>query len=90
MQKLPLTVRRSIELLGLIGLGFVLYSGRGVLTPIILAFFMTIMIYPLHKLLIRKKIPNGLSIGICLFTLILSFALIAWFLTTQFGTLIKD
>lgn len=90
MEKLPLTVRRSIELLGLIGLGFILYAGRGVLTPIILAFFIAIMIYPLYRWLSGKKFPTWLAIGICLFVLIAVFAGITWFITSQFSVLITD
>jgi|SRR5690606_17834887 len=90
MEKLPLTVRRAIELLGLIGLGFVLYSGRGVLTPIILAFFITIMIYPLYRLLVNKKFPVWLAIAICLLLMIAAFLGITWFITSQFSVLITD
>lgn len=87
---MPLTVRRSIELMGLFVLGLIIVAGSGVITPLLLAFFISIVFLPLHRRLMNYKIPEILSIAICILLLFLLLGLIAWFFSAQIGKLIKD
>ena len=90
MKQLPITVRRSIELMGLFFLGTLIVAGKGVLTPIIIAFFIAILVYPLYRFFHRHKLGTGLSISLCLLILIICFGGIIWFFSAQVGVLIAD
>lgn len=43
---LPLTVKRSIELLGLMAIVAVMVIGRDIIMPMLMAFFISIMLLP--------------------------------------------
>jgi predicted PurR-regulated permease PerM len=90
LQTLPLTVRRSIELLGLAVLFLFIVYAADILSPILLAFFLTILLYPLSKWLTRKNVPEMLSISIVLIVLFAAMALLVWFISAQFSRLIED
>ncbi|MHA4845362.1 AI-2E family transporter [Flavitalea antarctica] len=90
MKEFPLTVRRSIELIGLFVLGMILVAGNGVITPLLLAFFLSVVFLPLHRRLMNKKVPEILSISICILILFILLGLIVWFFSAQIGKLIQD
>jgi len=90
MKEFPLTVRRSIELVGLFVLGLIIVAGSGVITPLLLAFFLSIVFLPLHRKLMNRKIPEILSISICILILFILLGLVAWFFSAQVGKLIND
>ena len=90
MKEFPLTVRRSIELMGLFVLGMIIVAGSGVITPLLLAFFLSIVFLPLHRRMMNKKVPEILSISICILLLFVLLGLIAWFFSVQIGKLIQD
>jgi predicted PurR-regulated permease PerM len=90
VQTWPLTVRRSLELLGVVLLGVVIYLGSSVLAPLLLAFFICIMLLPVYRFFKRRKVPEVLSIALTLLLLIIGIALIGWFLSVQIGSLISD
>ena len=90
MKEFPITVRRSIELVGLFVLGLVLVSGSGIITPLVLAFFISIVILPLYRFFMRLKLPETLAIGLSVITLLAVMALIVWFFSSQIGRLIAD
>jgi predicted PurR-regulated permease PerM len=89
-QNLPLTVRRSIELMGLFFLGWFIYIGRGVITPIVMAFFLSIILLPANRWLRNKGLPEGLSIALSLLMLIVLVASIVYFFSTQISGLVSD
>lgn len=90
MQQLPITVRRSLELLGLYFLGMIIVVGKGVLTPLLLAFFISIVLLPLYRFFRRKKLPEVLSIALTILLLIVVVASIIWFFTAQVSRLVSD
>jgi predicted PurR-regulated permease PerM len=90
MTQLPLTVRRAIELMGLYFLGMIILVGRDVITPIVMAFFLAIMILPIYRFLKRKKLPESLAIFFSLFFLIIIVGLLIWFFSSQVSNLISD
>jgi predicted PurR-regulated permease PerM len=55
---LPLTVKRSIELLGLMAIVAVMVIGRDIIMPMLMAFFISIMLLPVYRFLKRKKFQN--------------------------------
>lgn len=87
---LPLTVRRSIEFMGVFFLGWAIYIGRGIITPIIMAFFLSIIALPALRWLRGRGLPEGLSISLSLLMLIIVLALLIWFLSSQISTLLAD
>jgi predicted PurR-regulated permease PerM len=90
MKEFPLTVRRSVELIGLFVLGMIIVAGNGVITPLLLAFFLSVVFLPLHRRLMNNKVPEILSISICILILFILLGLIVWFFSAQIGKLIQD
>jgi predicted PurR-regulated permease PerM len=90
MKELPLTVKRSVELLGLFLLGIILVRGSGIIMPILMAFFISLVLQPVTQFFIRKKVPEALSIFISLLLLFVLVALLIWFFSSQIGNLLND
>jgi predicted PurR-regulated permease PerM len=90
MNNLPLTVKRSIELLGLVLLGTLLVIGRSILMPVIMAFFISMVILPAFRFLIRRKVPEPLAIILPILLLAIILALIVWFFSAQIGLLVAE
>ena len=90
MKELPLTVKRSIELMGL-GLCVALLAlASGIIMPIIMAFFISILLLPVYRFLRKYKVPESLSIILPILLLFIFIAGIVWFFSSQIGVLIED
>ncbi len=89
MSTLPLTVRRAIELMGLYFLGMIIIVGKDVITPIVMAFFLSLMLLPLYRSL-RKRLSETLSILISLLLMIAVLGLLMWFFSSQISNLVSD
>lgn len=90
MSQLPYTVRRSLELMGLFFLGTIIVAGRDVITPLLMAFFLAIILLPVLRFLRRHKVPEGLAIFLCIVFLALIIGLIVWFFSSQITRLMSD
>lgn len=90
MKDLPLTVRRSIELLGLCLLGTLLVLGKGIIMPVLTAFFVSIMLLPVYRFLRRKKVPEVLAILLPILLVAIFIAIIIWFFSAQISRLVAD
>ena len=90
MQTLPLTVRRSIELIGLVTLGFVIIQGQQIIMPLLMAFFISIVLLPIYRFLKRKKFPNTLAIFLSLLVMVILTALIIFFISSQMKPVLND
>jgi len=90
MNDMPLTVRRSIELLGLFCLGTIVVAGGSIITPIVMAFFISIVLLPGYRFFRRKKFPETLSIALVILMLFIGIGLIVWFFSSQISRLIVD
>ena len=88
--EIPLTVKRSIELLGLFLLGYITYIGSDIIMPLLMAFFLTIMLLPIYRFLRKKKLPESIAILVPIVILLLFAALLIWFFTAQIQFLIGD
>ncbi|MFA5245020.1 MAG: AI-2E family transporter, partial [Pedobacter sp.] len=62
MKELPLTIKRSIELLGICLLGAILAIGQNIIMPVLLAFFLSIVLLPIYRFLRSKKFPEIIAI----------------------------
>ncbi|TKK64329.1 AI-2E family transporter [Ilyomonas limi] len=90
MSTLPVTVRRAIELMGLYFLGMIIIVGKNILAPIIMAFFLSLMLLPIYRFLVRRKVPETLSIVIALLVMIVIAGLLIWFFSSQISRLVSD
>jgi predicted PurR-regulated permease PerM len=90
LAKLPLTVRRAIEVVGLYYFIKIVIVGKGVIAPLLMAFFLAIMLLPAYRFLRRKKVPEVLAIVLALLMLIIVIAGLVWFFSSQMSRLISD
>lgn len=90
MKELPLTVRRSIELTGLVLVATILILGRDIIMPVIMAFFISIMLLPIYRFLRRHKVPESLSIILPILFVLVFIGGIVWFFSAQIGILADD
>lgn len=88
--QLPLTVKRSIELLGIALLVTLLVIGRDIIMPILMAFFISIMLLPIYRFLMKKKFPETLAIILPIIIMLVFIAGIVWFFSAQIGILAED
>jgi len=89
-QHLPLTVKRSIELLGLVLVALVIIQLQNILTPILMALVASIALLPVFRFLIRKKIPNSISIFLTILLMSIILSLIVFFITLQLKPLFNN
>ncbi len=89
-EKLPLTAKRSLELLGLMGLVVVVVVGKTIIMPVLMAFFVTIMLLPIYRFLKRKKFPETLAVVLPILVVALFVALVVWFFSNQIASLVND
>jgi predicted PurR-regulated permease PerM len=90
MKELPLTVKRSLELLGLLLIGTVLVIGSDIIMPVIMAFFISIMLVPIYRFLRKHNFPEALAIILPILLVAIFVGLIGWFFSAQIGNLVKD
>ncbi len=90
MREMPVTVRRSIELLGIVLLGYLIVIGREIIMPVLMAFFISIMLLPVYNFFKRRKIPNALSIFLSILLIAIAVAGVVWFFSSQVSSLIAD
>ncbi|WP_317228609.1 AI-2E family transporter [Pedobacter montanisoli] len=86
----PLTVRRSIELLGITLIAFLLVVGKDVIMPVIMAFFISILLLPVYRFLRKYKVPEGIAIFLPILLVFVFIAGIVWFFSAQIGVLVND
>jgi predicted PurR-regulated permease PerM len=90
LTKLPVTVRRAIELVGLYFLFNIIIVGKDIIMPLLMAFFLAIMLLPVFRFFRRKKLPEVLSIILSLLLLIIVMAGLIWFFSAQISNLVSD
>jgi predicted PurR-regulated permease PerM len=90
VQQWPVTVRRSIELMGIFLLGYLIYVAHSIIAPLLMAFFISIVLLPLYRFFRSRKIPEVLSIVLCLLVFLAILVLVGWFLSSQISRLVSD
>lgn len=90
MKDLPLTIKRSIELLGLVLLGTLLVIGNDIIMPVIMAFFISIVLLPVFRFLKKHRFPEVLAIVLPILLLAIILAGILWFFSSQVSVLVAD
>ena len=90
MPALPLTDRRAIELMGVYFLGMIILVGRDVITPLVMAFFLALMLLPVYRFLRRRKLPESLAIVLSILLLLVVIGGVVWFFSSQISRLVAD
>ena len=90
MKEFPLTVRRSIEILGLCAVFGLVYLGSDIVTPILLAFLVSILLMPVFGFFRRLKIPEALAIVAAIVLAVLVIFGIVIFFSYQVSVLVSD
>lgn len=86
----PITAKRALELLGLFLLGYILWIGSGIIMPILMAFFLSIMLLPVYRVLKRWRLPEVLAILLPILSLLIILGGLIWFFSSQIQSLISD
>jgi predicted PurR-regulated permease PerM len=76
--------------MGIYFLGTIVLAGREVITPLVMAFFLALMLLPVLRFLRKRKIPEGLAIFLSIIFLAVIIGLVVWFFSSQISRLISD
>jgi predicted PurR-regulated permease PerM len=87
---LPLTVRRSIEMLGLFLVGALIIMASDVIMPLILAFFLSLVLLPVCRFLTKRKVPQAVAILLAILLLAIVVGVFVWLFFMQINNLIVD
>lgn len=87
---MPITVKRSLELLGIFLVGALLVIGNDIIMPLLMAFFISILLLPVYRFFTRLRVPDFLAILIPLLLMLTLVALLGWFFSAQTGKLIAE
>ncbi|HTN08151.1 AI-2E family transporter [Agriterribacter sp.] len=90
MKQLPLTVKRSIELLGLCLLIALFSVANSIIMPLLMAFFISLMLLPLFRFLRKIRIPELIAIILVILTAALIIIAILAFFSLQIASLVND
>jgi predicted PurR-regulated permease PerM len=90
MYGMPVTVKRSIELLGLVLLGTILVIGKNIIMPLLMSFFFSIMLLPFYRFFRKTRIPEIISIFLPILFLSIFLFFVGWLFSNQLGFLMKD
>ncbi len=90
MKEMPVTVRRSIEIMGICTLGLVIVVGQSVIMPLLLAAFISVLLLPLMRWLIAHRVPEIIAITLSIAVLIIVVAGIGTFLSWQIAGFLSD
>jgi predicted PurR-regulated permease PerM len=90
MKQLPITVRRSIEFIGLFFLATAIGAGSMVIFPLLTAVYFSILLLPVVRFFRRWKLPESVAIVLSLLIFFISIAAVVWFFSSQVSRLIAD
>jgi|SRR5690606_26391422 predicted PurR-regulated permease PerM len=90
MTPLSTTVKRSIELLGLCALAIIIYYAKDILMPLLTAFFLSILLLPVYRVLCKWRFPQTLAIFFSILLAALIVGFVIWFFGMQISKLVKD
>ena len=90
MKEMPVTIKRSIELLGLFLIGVILVIGKIIIMPLLMSFFISIMLLPVYRFFRRRKFPDSLAVFLPILLIIIVLALVVWLFYNQTRFLLSD
>ena len=87
---MPLTVRRAIEVVGLVALGYAFIQAQSILMPLIMAFFLSLMLLPMVRWMRRHRVPESIAIILAILAMAAVVAGLVVFFSFQIGKLLSD
>ncbi|HWB26782.1 MAG TPA: AI-2E family transporter [Chitinophagaceae bacterium] len=90
MKQMPSTVKRAIELVGLFTAGAIIMLGKIIVMPLVLAFFLSILLMPVYRLLRKGRMPEIVAIALSIICLAAFVALVGWLFYSQVASLLDD
>lgn len=89
--KFPFYIRLTFMVISLIGITYILYMGKSVLIPILMAFLIAVLLLPIvHFLNSKLRFPNGLSSTIAVILFVSLIIGILTFLSYEISNIGKD
>ena len=85
-----LRVRRSVELLGLCLCIGIFAIASDIIMPVIMAFFIAILLLPIYRFLRRFKFPEALAITLPILLVFIFIGGVIWLFSAQIGILVND
>jgi len=76
--------------MGLFFLGWILVLGKKVIAPLLMAFFLSMVMLPVYRFFLKRRVPEVLAIAISVLVLIIVFGMIIWFFSSQISNLLAD
>ncbi len=83
VQKLPIYVKVTIILIGIISLTTILYLAADIIIPLVFAVIIAILLQPIVKFLVKHKLNRILAIIVTLLTTIILIAGVLFFIISQ-------
>lgn len=90
MKEIPVTIKRSIELLGLFLIGCIIVIGKIIIMPLLMSFFISIMLLPVYRFFRKRKFPEAIAILLPILLVLIAAALIVWLFYSQMAFLAHD
>ena len=90
MNHLPLTVRRSIELVGLVVVALIIVEGQQIIMPLLTAFIASLVLLPVYRFLKRKKMPEFFAIFLSVLLMLIVISFIIFFISSQVEPMINN
>jgi predicted PurR-regulated permease PerM len=87
---MPVTVRRSLELLGLFLIGTIVVLGKIVIMPLLMSFFFSLVLLSVFRLFRKMKLPEAIAIFFSILLLTIFGALVVWLFYGQLSDLMDD
>ncbi|WP_262497310.1 AI-2E family transporter [Niastella vici] len=87
---MPVTIKRSIELLGLFLIGAIIVIGKIIIMPLLMSFFISIILLPVYRFFRKHKFPDVLAVILPILLVIIVIALIIWLFYNQTSFLLHD
>jgi predicted PurR-regulated permease PerM len=76
--------------MGIYFLGVIIIVGKDVITPLLMAFFLAIMLLPVYRFFRKRNLPDTLCITGALLFLLIVVGLVVWFFSSQVSRLVSD
>ena len=90
LKEMPVTVKRSIELIGLFILGTIVVTGNMIIMPLLMAFFFSLVLLPVFRFFRKLKLPEAIAVFLPIFLLTIAVGLIVWLFSSQVEALVDD
>lgn len=90
VKEMPATVKRAIELIGLFVLGTIIVDGNTIIMPLLMAFFISLMLLPVFRFFRKLKVPEAIAAFLPILLLAIVIALVIWLFSSQVGALLDD